>query len=126
MKLFQLFLSVTLVAACTACTQKVIIKQPEVVQGPVIPPPIVPVLDHWQTGYQESSYASEQNNPLQHDQDLWQRIIAAYGFNQNIDNPRIRSQLNWYKKHQGYMDRVATRAQRYIYQIGRASCRERV
>lgn len=71
--------------------------------------PVVPVLDQWQPN-------SLQDQQLNED-DLWQRIINAYGFNQNIDNSRVRAHLNWFKKHQGYMDRVATRAERYMYYI---------
>lgn len=108
MKLFQLFLSLAFISACAACSQQPLVKQPDTVQVPAITP-VVPVLDSWQP---QSRALSQVNND-----DLWQRIIQAYGLNQNIENPRIRSQLNWYKKHQNYMDRVATRAQRYMFFI---------
>ena len=70
----------------------------------------MPVLDQWQP---EQSAATDTEDSA----DLWQRIINAYGFNQDIDNPRVRAQLNWYKKNQAYMDRMATRAERYMYYI---------
>lgn len=108
MKLFQLFLSLTFISACAACSQQPLVKQPDTAQVPTITP-VVPVLDSWQP-------ASQALTKMDND-DLWQRIIQAYGLNQDIENPRIRSQLNWYKKHQGYMDRMATRAQRYMYFI---------
>lgn len=105
MKLFQLLLSLIFI---TACSQQAVIP-PTTAVVPQVVNPVVPVLDHWQA---DSSKASSETN-----KDLWQRIINAYGFNQDIDNPRVRSQLNWYKKHQGYMDRMATRAQRYMFYI---------
>lgn len=33
------------------------------------------------------------------------------------DNPRIKSQRDWYAKHQRYIDRVVTRAEPYLYYI---------
>jgi len=105
MKLFQLLLSLTLI---TACSQQPLKTSPKLTE-PLVANPVVPVLDQWQPN-------SLQDQQLNED-DLWQRIINAYGFNQNIDNSRVRAHLNWFKKHQGYMDRVATRAERYMYYI---------
>lgn len=105
MKLFQLLLSLTLISACS---HQVTVPASQPTQAQVINP-VVPVLDQWQ--------GQALTNQDKVETDLWQRIIDAYGLNQDIDNARIRSQLNWYKKHQSYMDRVATRAQRYMYYI---------
>ncbi len=48
---------------------------------------------------------------------IWPRIISAYRLNINVSNPRITSQLNWYKSHQGYLNRVADRGIRYLHFI---------
>lgn len=56
------------------------------------------------------------DQPLDHN-NVWNRIIDAYRLNIDIDNPRITSQLNWYKSHQSYLDRVADRGVRYLHFI---------
>ena len=94
----------------SACTHQPLIQDTQPIE-PRIANPVVPVLDQWQP---DQSIADE-------NADLWQRIINAYGFNQDIDNPRITAQLNWYKKHQSYMDRMAIRAERYMYLYRRAN-----
>lgn len=49
--------------------------------------------------------------------DIWQRIIASYKFDLSIENSRTVAQLNWYKSHQAYLDRVADRGVRYLHFI---------
>ena len=110
MKLFQLLLSLPLtLILISACSHQPLVQDNKAI-NPIVVNPIVPVLDQWQAEHAQANLTDE-------NADLWHRIIKAYGFNQDIDNPRVRSQLNWYKKHQGYMDRMATRAQRYMYYI---------
>ncbi|WP_296983470.1 MULTISPECIES: LysM peptidoglycan-binding domain-containing protein [unclassified Thalassolituus] len=48
---------------------------------------------------------------------IWDRILASYQLDISVDNPRIESQLNWYKSHPGYMNRVAERGVRYLHFI---------
>ena len=93
----------------SACSHQPLVQDTQLIE-PRVANPVVPVLDQWQP-ITSPVDATDDNA------DLWQRIIKSYGFNQDIDNPRVRSQLNWYKKHQAYMDRMATRAQRYMYYI---------
>lgn len=50
-------------------------------------------------------------------EDIWQRIIANYQFDLTIENSRTTAQLNWYKSHQAYLDRVAQRGVRYLHFI---------
>lgn len=110
MKLHQLLLSLPLtLILISACSHQSQVQDNKPIE-PIVVNPIVPVLDQWQVERSPNSATAENAN-------LWHRIIKAYGFNQDIDNPRVRSQLNWYKKHQGYMDRMATRAERYMYYI---------
>ncbi|MBQ0791854.1 MAG: transglycosylase SLT domain-containing protein, partial [Oleispira antarctica] len=110
MKLYQLLLSLPLsLTLISACSHQTLVQDTKQVD-PIVVSPVVPVLDQWQVEASPSSDAEA-------NADLWQRIINAYGFNQDIDNPRVQSQLNYYKRHQSYMDRMATRAERYMYYI---------
>jgi len=67
----------------------------------------------------ESSDSNGTINPLApaKESDLWQRIRNQFRLDISQDNSRIQSQLNWYKRHQSYLDRVATRGERYLYFI---------
>ncbi len=49
--------------------------------------------------------------------DLWQRVRNNYLLDSTIDNRRIQSQLNWFKSHQKYINRVSERGRRYLYFI---------
>lgn len=48
--------------------------------------------------------------------DLWSRIRNRFSLPAQ-EHPRIEKQLAWYSSHQAYMDRVAERAQPYLYYI---------
>ena len=109
MKLFQLLLSVCLLSACS---HQPLTQLPTPVK-PQTPPPVVTVLDDWDGENTASGVVSDDES----EGDLWQRIINAYGFDQNIDNARVRAHLNWFKKHPTYLDRVAKRAERYLFYI---------
>ncbi|MBA34440.1 MAG: lytic transglycosylase [Oleispira sp.] len=106
MKLLQLFLSLSFLTACAHQPSPVSIQS---TPKPLVASPVVSVLDSWQVSQPKS-------NEDAHD-DILQRIIASYGLNHELSNRRIQSQLNWYKKHQGYMDRIASRGERYMYYI---------
>lgn len=50
--------------------------------------------------------------------DLWERIRS--GFKLDADKymqKQVRAELNWYARHQSYLDRVATRASLYMFHI---------
>ena len=49
--------------------------------------------------------------------DSWQRVRNAFSLDLELENARIRIQRKWYANHQEYMDRVAVRAQRYLYHV---------
>ena len=49
--------------------------------------------------------------------DVWNRILDAYALDIDVDNRRITNQLNWYRKHQSYLNRVSDRGTRYLYYI---------
>ena len=48
--------------------------------------------------------------------DLWARIRNHFSL-PSVNDPRIDEQLAWYSRHQEYMNRVADRAQPYLYYI---------
>jgi len=48
--------------------------------------------------------------------DVWDRIRAGFSLG-TFEHPRIQRQLDWYARHPDYMDRVAERAQPYMYYI---------
>ena len=48
---------------------------------------------------------------------LWQRIRDGMKLDHYIEEPRVQAELDWYLKHPDYLDRVATRASRYLYYI---------
>lgn len=48
---------------------------------------------------------------------LWDRLRKGFKLDLTIDNRRTTSQLQWYRKHQSYLDRVTDRASRYLHFI---------
>jgi membrane-bound lytic murein transglycosylase D len=57
--------------------------------------------------------------------DLWARIRDGFALDLDYDNPRIKVQRDWYARNQEYLDRVATRASRYLhYMVEEAEKRE--
>lgn len=141
MKLFQLFIYVSLVSACTQQPMKqssieepitiiassssssdITDVQNKEIQAEVektienAPLKLVDVAS--ESDDSESSNTTEIVNFVDtHEKDLWQRIINLYAFDQNIDNKRVQAHLNWFKKHPLYMDTIAKRAKRYLHYI---------
>ena len=48
---------------------------------------------------------------------IWDRVRDGFAFSDEIDNPRLTAELNWYAKHNKYLDRVAERAEPFLYFI---------
>lgn len=48
---------------------------------------------------------------------LWDRLLQSFKLDLEINNPRIEAQLNWYKRHPRYLERVFTRAERYMFHV---------
>lgn len=48
---------------------------------------------------------------------LWDRLLQSFKLDLEIENPRITAQLNWYKRHPRYLERVFTRAERYMFHV---------
>lgn len=49
--------------------------------------------------------------------DLWDRLRAGFVLDHDVDNKRVRDQLNWYAKHPDYINRVVERGSRYLHYI---------
>ena len=49
-------------------------------------------------------------------EDIWARIRAGFSLNEP-DQPRIQRERAWFERHQAYLDRVATRGDRYMHYI---------
>lgn len=49
--------------------------------------------------------------------DLWHRLRAGFELDHDASEPRVKAQLNWYKKHPRYIDRVVDRGSRYLHYI---------
>src|SRR5690625_4655679 len=47
---------------------------------------------------------------------LWPRLREGYGFPE-VDNERIQTYVDWYKRHPHYLVRVIERGSRYLYHI---------
>ncbi|MEO2177595.1 MAG: transglycosylase SLT domain-containing protein, partial [bacterium] len=50
-------------------------------------------------------------------EDLWARIRNGFKLERHLDNSRVKAELNWFQRHPDYIDRVATRATRYLFEI---------
>ena len=59
---------------------------------------------------------SLKNDSLQNSNDVWQRIREQFTFNVP-ENKRIVAQRNWYLKHPSYFNRVAKRAEPFLFFI---------
>ncbi len=59
----------------------------------------------------------EQLPPQSPESDLWQRVLNSYKLDLTVENDRIQSQINWFSRHQSYLDRVTDRAERYLFFI---------
>jgi peptidoglycan lytic transglycosylase D len=55
-------------------------------------------------------YINSQNN-------IWDRIRRHTSLVDDIDHPRLLSQLKWYSKHDKYLDRVVQRAEPFLHYI---------
>ncbi|SKA25855.1 membrane-bound lytic murein transglycosylase D [Oceanospirillum multiglobuliferum] len=57
------------------------------------------------------------DNPVLPDFDLWDRLLQSFKLDLDVEHPRVTAQLNWYVKHPRYLERVFTRAERYMYHV---------
>jgi membrane-bound lytic murein transglycosylase D len=50
-------------------------------------------------------------------EDIWTRVRAGLQLQLNNENPRVVAELNWFGRHQDYIDRVVDRASLYLYYV---------
>ena len=49
--------------------------------------------------------------------DIWLRVRNGFQLQRNNDKPRVQAELNWFGRHQNYIDRVVDRASLYLYYV---------
>jgi membrane-bound lytic murein transglycosylase D len=49
--------------------------------------------------------------------DIWLRVRNGFQLQLNNDKPRVQAELNWFGRHQDYIDRVVDRASLYLYYV---------
>lgn len=55
--------------------------------------------------------------PVLPEYDLWDRLRDNMALDISSNDPRVIAEMNWYRRHPGYMDRVAQRASRYMFHV---------
>ncbi len=55
--------------------------------------------------------------PALPENDLWQRIRQGFSIDHEIDRRRVRQEIDWFRKHPDYIDRVTARASKHLYYI---------
>ena len=48
---------------------------------------------------------------------VWDRVRAGFSIDDIEDNPRLLAELNWYARHQKYLDRVVERADPFLHYV---------
>jgi len=48
-------------------------------------------------------------------EDIWPRVRQGFDIADITDNPRLTAELNWYARHQNYINRVVERAEPFIH-----------
>ena len=71
----------------------------------------------WLVEYDHQPLPLEVVEQIDQPSDLLQRLREGFALDLTVDNNRIQAQLNWYVKNPEYLDRVFTRASRYMYHI---------
>ncbi len=88
-------------------------------EGPS-PQSLETVQDITQTGTLTKTPVSEWQTLEQPDlppHNVWDRLLQNFQLDLEVDNPRIQAQLNWYKRHPKYLERMFARAERYLYHV---------
>ena len=48
---------------------------------------------------------------------IWDRIRNGFQIHDTSNNPRLQAEINWYSRHQKYLNRVVERAQPFLYYV---------
>ncbi|MEX2488243.1 MAG: LysM peptidoglycan-binding domain-containing protein [Pseudomonadales bacterium] len=65
----------------------------------------------------ESLYLAAKRSTEESTVDIWDRIRRGFNLEHHLDRPSVQAELNWYKRHPAYLDRVAARARRHLFHI---------
>jgi len=49
--------------------------------------------------------------------DLWSRIRDGFVLDRELDEPRVKAEIDWFRRHPEYVMRVSERASRHLYHI---------
>lgn len=58
-----------------------------------------------------------EDEPAETDKDLWARLRAGFDMDHDQGDERVQQQLDWYKRHPAYIERVVERGRRYLHYI---------
>jgi membrane-bound lytic murein transglycosylase D len=68
------------------------------------------------TPIQPAPVADTPADPVE-DPELWVRVRQGFQLDHELDRNRVKSQLRWYSSNQQYLNRVVTRANRYLFYV---------
>ncbi len=66
---------------------------------------------------QNALFAINPEDYIEERDNIWDRVRSGFQLQDNIDNPRLMSELNWYSQHDAYLDRVIERAEPFLHYI---------
>ncbi len=91
---------------------------PRHLSGPLATDPIAEPVFHPRPYIDWTEHAThiEAPDPDAPPEDIWERIRRGLAM-EDRDNQRIDQHIDWYTRHPAYLDRVATRAEPYLYYI---------
>lgn len=67
--------------------------------------------------FERDNTAGVETSEPQQPADIWSVIREQLVLDTHIEHPSVKARLNWFAKNQEYIDRVAERAQPYLYHI---------
>lgn len=76
---------------------------------------VVPIVDEQDIGETQMDPITIKAEDLARFGDIWERLRAGFKMDLALENSRIDVQRQWYIDHQGYLDRMASRAARYLH-----------
>ena len=90
----------------TAASQALPVRSETILQAH--PPPVMDATPKIETDAETAPLAKV---------DLWQRIRNGFQLNHEVHRKRVKQEIDWYKRHPDYLDRVAARAGRHLFHI---------
>ncbi|TQV81299.1 LysM peptidoglycan-binding domain-containing protein [Exilibacterium tricleocarpae] len=113
---FHISLFVLLTSLLSGCNQ--ILPQPETTPAAIpetvlAPAPVAPLAPAPECEVTAPTLAAFEP---EHHGNLWDRLRAGYQLDV-VMNERVKLHLDWYARHQGYMNRISERASRYLFHI---------